>query len=110
MSLLFLDSIYGVEKKVEYKWDIHGSVEKALPYSWTVYEVVEKELPYSWRINVYVDKVLPYSWSIYQSVERPLVYSWRVMRWYISSRVLFHFRSKKRQKTFQRPPYNRDFE
>lgn len=112
MSLLLLNSQYGVDKPLPYSWDVSGSVEKPLAYSWTVYQSIEKSLPYSWHVIATIEKALAYSWTIYQSIEKPLTYSWRIIRFFVSSAALRTFRSVKRKKVFRRPPPQRedDFE
>lgn len=110
MSLLTLNQSYNVESKKTYSWSILGAFEKALSYSWTIYQAVEKQLSYSWLIHVFIEKALTFSWTIFQTMERPLVYTWRVMGFFISSRVLYRFKSKHRSKTFRRsPPRREDF-
>lgn len=108
MSFFLLSSQYDVSRELTYTWEIKGAFEKSLAYSWTIYQAIEKPLVYTWEIHAFFEKVLSYSWTIYQAVEKPLVYSWRVMGFFLSSRALFTFRSRRRTKTFRRPPPGRE--
>lgn len=110
MSLLLLNQEHNIEKGQSYTWSILGPFEKALNYAWTIFQAIEAPLSYSWSVHVFIEKALSFSWTIFEAVERPLVYSWRSMGFFLSSRILYHFRSKRRIKTFRRqPPGREDF-
>lgn len=113
MSLLILNGGPSdpVDQDLNYSWQIDGDISLALPYSWSVYEDVDKPLDYSWIIDVFVEGVLNYSWSIWKNLDKALSYSWRVMGFFLSSKIMFNFRSDIRKKKFRRaPPKREDFD